>query len=206
MFTLCNIESAHQMKENCCKLFLKEDYEILSYLIDLKQYWLKSYGNELNAKMVFLLIQDMFNQIDAYVNNQTETRVFLRFGHAENIFPLATALGLFKEEDHLYASNFEYKLKRRFKSAYMSPFSSNIAFVLNKCKNNDFKMSVFVNELPLSQLDAGNLECSLNKNHSITSKLNKSVCDLEDLRNQLNNYIKYEYSDVCNLKIAKSEL
>jgi len=58
------------MPDNWCKIFVDEDYQIISYLNDLKQYWLKSYGNELNAKMVFILIQGEFVFRQAEVASQ----------------------------------------------------------------------------------------------------------------------------------------
>ena len=56
------------MPEIWCKLFISEDYQMLSYLNDLKQYCMKSYGNELNSKVVFILIKDMFNRIENHIN------------------------------------------------------------------------------------------------------------------------------------------
>jgi hypothetical protein len=56
------------MPENWCKLFISEDYQMLSYLNDLKQYWMKSYGNELNSKVIFIIIKDMFNRIENHIN------------------------------------------------------------------------------------------------------------------------------------------
>jgi multiple inositol-polyphosphate phosphatase/2,3-bisphosphoglycerate 3-phosphatase len=69
LFTLCNIEDAHNMTPNWCRLFNESDYEVLSYYYDLKAYWVKSYGNALNSKMMFLFIQDLFNEMDKAVRN-----------------------------------------------------------------------------------------------------------------------------------------
>lgn len=56
------------MPSNWCKLFRKEDYEVLAYLNDMKSYWIKSYGNEeINTKTVLLLIQDLFAELEKQI-------------------------------------------------------------------------------------------------------------------------------------------
>jgi len=70
LYTLCSIENAHRMPTNWCKLFADEDYTVISYLSDLKQYWKKSYGNEINSKPASLIIQDLFNEMDKHYRNE----------------------------------------------------------------------------------------------------------------------------------------
>ena len=70
LYTLCSIENAHRMPTNWCKLFADEDYAVISYLSDLKQYWKKSYGNEINSKPASLIIQDLFNEMDKHYRNE----------------------------------------------------------------------------------------------------------------------------------------
>lgn len=72
LFTLCNIESAHGMKENWCKLFEEEDYSVLAYLNDLKGYWMKSFGHKINSKMIFLVLKDLFAEMDKFINNDAK--------------------------------------------------------------------------------------------------------------------------------------
>ena len=72
LFTLCSIESVHRMPNNWCKLFVDEDYPVISYLSDLKQYWKKSYGNDINSKPAFLIIQDLFNEMNRHKRNEPE--------------------------------------------------------------------------------------------------------------------------------------
>ncbi len=57
------------MPKNWCKLFMDDDYETLMYLNDLKSYWIRSYGNkEINTKVVLLLIQDLFEEMEKHIN------------------------------------------------------------------------------------------------------------------------------------------
>ena len=97
-------------------------------------------------------------------------------------------------------------MNRKFKTGKFSPFSSNLAFVLNKCDDNDYKISVFLNELPVTLFNAGDLPCS-KQLLSTNSKLSGSVCSLKDFRSQLNNYIQAEFDQVCSLSAKfKQEL
>ena len=62
------------MKENWCKVFDKDDYEILAYHNDLKSYWLKSYGHEINSRVSLLLYKDLFKSIDNFILNKSQNR------------------------------------------------------------------------------------------------------------------------------------
>ncbi len=64
---MCNIEYAHRMEENWCKLFDKKDYETIGYYFDMKAYWIKSYGNGLNSKVMMLYIQDLVDQMEKMI-------------------------------------------------------------------------------------------------------------------------------------------
>jgi len=120
--------------------------------------------------------------------------VLLRFGHAENIIPLVTALGLYKNDKPLKARNFENNHDRKFKSSLLSPFSSNVAFVLQKCdSDSSFKVSLFVNELPVWQTkEAGGLECAAGEE--------RSECLFDALQKQLGKYLRFNFESDCNIK------
>lgn len=60
------------MASNWCKLFVESEYPVLSYLNDLKGYWMKSYGNKINSKMTFLLVQDFFKEIEKTIQNEAK--------------------------------------------------------------------------------------------------------------------------------------
>lgn len=72
IFTLCNIEHAHGMRENWCQLFDRKDYEPLGYMNDLKAYWLKAYGHRLNSKVMLLFVQDMFYQMEKAIRDDSD--------------------------------------------------------------------------------------------------------------------------------------
>ena len=70
IYGLCGIENAHKMKKNWCRLF-QNDYEleILSYYNDLKDYWIKSYGKEINYQIVQYIYKDLFDNFNLHFNN-----------------------------------------------------------------------------------------------------------------------------------------
>ena len=116
-----------------------------------------------------------------------------------------TALGLYRDESGLRVDNFEHNRKRRFRSGNLTPFSSNMAFVLHKCKPGDsstrsngtdttgenYKVTVLVNEMPISQLtNAGRLDCASGSAHD-------STCDYFALKKQLEHFLTPDYEEVC---------
>lgn len=60
---------AHRMKENWCKIFSPDDFEVLGYHNDLKSYWLKSYGHEVNSKVSLLLYKDLVSSMENFMQN-----------------------------------------------------------------------------------------------------------------------------------------
>ncbi len=72
LFTLCNIEHAHRMPENWCRLFHVDDYETLAYYNDLKGFWKKAYGHEINSKMAFPIIKDVFHEMEKFIQNKPD--------------------------------------------------------------------------------------------------------------------------------------
>jgi hypothetical protein len=116
----------------------------------------------------------------------------LRFGHAENIFPLVTSLGVFNNSISLDADNFELNKNRIYRNYRLSPFSSNVAFVLHKCKSYGYKVRVYLNELPLSEMNAGRLQCSGLDGDA-------STCDFDDFKNQMKEYLQLDLNSACSV-------
>jgi hypothetical protein len=153
--------------------------------------------------MIFFMIKDLFEQMEKSINNdENKLNVLLRFGHAENMYPFMTALGLFRDKMPLQSDNYQAHSTRNFKSGFLTPFSANVAFILHKCESNNelndsifdkFKINVLVNELPISKIkNAGELLCSKKNHHS-----DHKMCNYLDLRDQLNEYLNLDYEKVC---------
>ncbi|HTW02324.1 MAG TPA: histidine-type phosphatase [Streptosporangiaceae bacterium] len=83
-------------------------------------------GNDITYAMAGVLLDDMFAQIQAKADGTSQLIAVLRFTHAEEIFPLATLLGLpgsTKQEpvgtEYTYAGN-------PFRGANVAPMAANI--------------------------------------------------------------------------------
>jgi multiple inositol-polyphosphate phosphatase/2,3-bisphosphoglycerate 3-phosphatase len=60
------------MEHNWCKLFDKNDFRIIEYLNDLKNYWLRSYGHTINTYATCHLLLDWMKELDKFIENNQE--------------------------------------------------------------------------------------------------------------------------------------
>ena len=90
----------------------------------------------------------------------SHTAAIFQFGHSETVVQVFTALGLFKDQNPLLATNMLQMRDREFRTSKISPYSANIVFVLYACeemrhaddKDRDVKawvMRILVNEKPV---------------------------------------------------------
>jgi hypothetical protein len=97
--------------------------------------------------------------------------------------PLITNLNLFKDNIPLKSDNYHDVGDRLFKSSIISPFSSNIAMVLLKCNDSQFKIKLLLNELPVGFIKAGKLKCTGNG----TGNFKESICNHDIFKENLFN-------------------
>ncbi|KAM4703616.1 multiple inositol polyphosphate phosphatase 1 [Rhinophrynus dorsalis] len=194
-FFTCSFELAINNVENSpwCSLFDEEDAKVLEYLNDLKQYWKRAYGFDINRRSSCNLFQHIFQHLDTAVteskrSQQISTPVVMHFGHAETLLPLLSLMGLFKDEKPLMANNFTTQSERKFRSGHIVPYASNLAFVLYHCDlvetpSEEYQVQMLLNEnlLPLP--------------HS-----QQSVCLFEDLKKQYSHLLdSCHFKDECEL-------
>ncbi|CAH8588377.1 unnamed protein product [Heterobilharzia americana] len=145
-----------------CSLLTPSDFPIWEYSADLKHYWLKSYGYDLNYVQSCPLLGEILKQITEVVydfidggfnqSNPSLHRGSFWFGHAETVLPIVAALGIFNESvghsspHKLTADNFNERLKMiesddqsptMFRTSYVTPFAGNIAFMVYYCPDLD---------------------------------------------------------------------
>ncbi|THD20202.1 Multiple inositol polyphosphate phosphatase 1 [Fasciola hepatica] len=166
MYSVCSFEVAAEtnpfkQRSPWCDFFRPSELPIYEYMADLKHYWLKSYGYELNYVQSCPLVGEMLSQIRQaaylYKTSRSEDRSARRvpqatfwFGHAETLLPVVAALGLFNDSvgaselQHLTADGFDHwQAKRRmnpspptmFRSGHIAPFAGNLALQLYHCPN-----------------------------------------------------------------------
>lgn len=188
MYVACVFEYAIFERDNTwCSVFTEEDFEVLEYYQDLKHYWKRGYGHDINHKMacnlLAVILRDIKNSLN--VSSISRKKGFFRFAHGETLQPLYCMLELFKEDEHMRADNFHKKSQRLYRLSKIAPFGGNIALVVYNCSEGEseideesFQVEVLVNEQPVSVPCCGPGKCSLRKFLKCFEDITKN-CDME---------------------------
>ena len=121
-----------------CEVFDEADLKVLEYLNDLKLYWDRSYGREINYKMGCPLYAEVIESFERFLQSGKPHGVF-RFAHTGTVIPLLTMLGLYNDSVPPRADNFDQQADRKFRVSDIVPMGGNVAFVLYKCKQKSPK-------------------------------------------------------------------
>ncbi|XP_066521443.1 multiple inositol polyphosphate phosphatase 1b [Hoplias malabaricus] len=153
-FFLCSYEFAIKSENSpWCNLLDKMDAEVLEYKNDLKQYWKRGYGHDINCKSSCYLFHDLFKRLDQasydYRFGEMTKVVSIQVGHAETLLPLLSLMGFFKDEKPLKAENFSQQQSRKFCSSQIVPYAANLLFVLYECSEG-LRLQFFLNEKPMT--------------------------------------------------------
>ncbi|KAI5103173.1 multiple inositol polyphosphate phosphatase 1 precursor, partial [Silurus meridionalis] len=153
-FFLCSYEFAIKSKNSpWCNLLDEVDARVLEYKNDLKQYWKRGYGHEINRKSCCILFHDIFRRLDQasydYRFGEATKAVTIQVGHGETLLPLLSLMGFFRDETPLTAKNFPQQQSRKFRSSRIVPYAANLLFVLYECTDG-LRLQVFLNEKPVT--------------------------------------------------------
>ncbi|XP_019363302.1 PREDICTED: multiple inositol polyphosphate phosphatase 1 isoform X4 [Gavialis gangeticus] len=193
-FFTCSFELAlKNVTSPWCSIFDEEDAKVLEYLNDLKQYWKRGYGYDINSRSSCILFQDIFQKLDKAVSESKSSMpisspVILQFGHAETLLPLLALMGFFKDDQPLTANNFNKQMNRKFRTGRIVPYASNLVFVLYHCDQaktpkEEYQVQILLNE-KLMQLP-----------HS-----GKTVSFYADLKNHYKDILQNcHFNEVCKL-------
>ncbi|XP_062287090.1 multiple inositol polyphosphate phosphatase 1-like [Scomber scombrus] len=155
-FYLCAYEFAIKtVNSPWCQLFDEEDARVMEYANDLKQFWKRGYGHDINSKSSCILFHDLFSRLDKAANEsksgqQVTEAVTVQIGHAETLLPLLTLLGFFKDNDTLTSTNYINQSERSFRTSLMLPYAANLVFVLYDCGGGDLRLQPLLNEKPVT--------------------------------------------------------
>ncbi|CAH1785086.1 unnamed protein product [Owenia fusiformis] len=160
VYTTCGFETGLLgLDSGWCYLLEDRDLEVVEYLMELKHYWVTSYGYELGYSISCPILSSIFNGFDeaiqAIQTGNRYTKAVFRFGHAETIMPFLCLLGLFKDPLPLSAENFAQHNNRQFRTSLMAPMAANIGLNLYRCQCNgqenveDYMVELVVNEQKL---------------------------------------------------------
>ncbi|XP_038847050.1 multiple inositol polyphosphate phosphatase 1b isoform X2 [Salvelinus namaycush] len=151
-FFLCSYEFAiKSLNSAWCNLFDETDAQVLEYKNDLKQYWKRGYGHDINRKSSCNLFHDLFNRLDQAAREirfgHVSEAVSIQVGHAETLLPLLALMGFFRDETALTADNFDVQNGRTFRTSRIVPYAANLLFVLYDCSEG-LRLQFLLNETP----------------------------------------------------------
>ncbi|KAJ8013995.1 hypothetical protein DPEC_G00035630 [Dallia pectoralis] len=154
-FYLCAYEFAIKtINSPWCQLLDTEDALVLEYANDLKQFWKRGYGQDINSKSSCVLFHDVFSRLDRVASeirsgSDVTEAVTIQVGHAETLLPLLTLLGFFKDSMPLTSSSYVKQRQRAFRTSKISPYAANLVLVLYDC-SGDLRLQAVLNEKPLA--------------------------------------------------------
>ncbi|XP_035262811.1 multiple inositol polyphosphate phosphatase 1b [Anguilla anguilla] len=153
-FYLCSYEfSIKSVNSPWCNLFNEVDAKVLEYANDLKQYWKRAYGHDINRKSSCILFHDVFSRLDQAANEirfgHVTEAVTVQVGHAETLLPLLSLMGFFRDETPLTADNYVLQGNRTFHTSRIVPYAANLVFVLYDCEEG-LRLQFLLNERPLA--------------------------------------------------------
>ncbi|XP_038593826.1 multiple inositol polyphosphate phosphatase 1-like [Micropterus salmoides] len=155
-FYLCAYEFAIKtVNSPWCQLFDEVDAQVMEYANDLKQFWKRAYGYDINSKSSCILFHDVFSRLDKAAKEnksgqQVTEAVTVQVGHAETLLPLLTLLGFSKDNDTLTSTNYATQAKRSFRTSHTLPYAANLLLVLYDCGGGDLRLQPLLNEKPVT--------------------------------------------------------
>lgn len=173
MLTACAFEVAVFDKyDGWCPLFSPADIDVFAYIGDLEDYWERSYGSEFGYKISSVILQDIVTTMQGVIAKNSSDYEFqkgyFRFGHAEDIIPMTTLLGLFKSDYPLTANLSQSQIQSRtWSGSVISPFSANLAFILYECSGDTYRVKLTHNEVEYTFPGCDDLFCPFDQFTSI---------------------------------------
>ncbi|XP_074531291.1 multiple inositol polyphosphate phosphatase 1-like [Halichoeres trimaculatus] len=155
-FYLCAYEFAiKELNSPWCQLFDEDDAKVMEYASDLREFWKRGYGHDINSKSSCNLFHDLTDRLDKAarekkLGQQVTEAVTIQVGHADTLLPLLTLMGFFKDNDTLTSTNYATQTHRTFRTSHMLPYAANFLLVLYDCGNGDLRLQPLLNEKPVT--------------------------------------------------------
>ncbi|XP_075997902.1 multiple inositol polyphosphate phosphatase 1-like [Genypterus blacodes] len=154
-FDLCAYEfTINAVTSPWCWLFDEADAQVVEYANDLKEFWKRGYGHDINRKSSCLLFHDVFSRLEKAANEsksgqQVTEAVTIQVGHADTLLPLLTLLGFFNDTDALTSTNYLTQARRSFRTGRMLPYAANFLLALFDCGEGELRLQPLLNERPV---------------------------------------------------------
>ncbi|KAM6922391.1 multiple inositol polyphosphate phosphatase 1a [Lycodopsis pacificus] len=186
-FYLCAYEFAiRTVNSPWCRLFDEVDAQVMEYANDLKQFWKRAYGYDINRKSSCILFHDAFSRLDKAAEEnksgqQVTEAVTVQVGHAETLLPLLTLLGFFEDSEALTSKNYATQAQRSFRTSHMLPYAANLVLVLYDCGGGDLRLQPLLNEKPVTFPGLNNQQASIPRYQDVREHYRELLqgCDFE---------------------------
>ena len=164
-----------------CSVFTMDDLKLWQFSNDLEYYYTYGYGSkEITHQMTQPLFEDLFSHFDKLVSNTTILKSsILNFGHDSTVQTLLSALGLFRDDHNLLASDWPDDYS--WKTSHIVPFATNIGIILYQCQAEDYKVMMLHNEKMVKQPACGDV-----------------LCSLKQFKYFYRNYLEIDFNQVCD--------
>ncbi|XP_061692593.1 multiple inositol polyphosphate phosphatase 1-like [Syngnathoides biaculeatus] len=153
---LCAYELAiRNVNSPWCECLDDVDAQVVEYANDLRQFWKRGYGHDINRMSSCILFHDVFSRLDKVASErlsgqQVTEAVTIQVGHGETLLPLYTLLGFFKDDEPLTSSNYASQRQRSFRPSLMLPYAANLLLALYDCEEGDLRLQPLINEKPVT--------------------------------------------------------
>ncbi|AWP13889.1 putative multiple inositol polyphosphate phosphatase 1-like [Scophthalmus maximus] len=134
-FYLCAYEFAIKaVNSPWCRLFDGDDAKVMEYASDLREFWKRGHGYDINRKSSCILVHDARTsdlKLQFLSGQQVTEAVTVQVGNADTLLPLLTLLGFFKDSEALTSSNYATQTHRSFRTSHVLPHAANLLLVLS---------------------------------------------------------------------------
>ena len=190
MYNACSFERARNWagskQSPWCAVFRAEDFQVLEYWYDMKEYYRTGYGHQIHEKLGCVPIKDLVKAFSERVEKNSElppSGTFL-LSHDTLLNQVVAFLGLYHDQDKLRETGFHTMKDRKWRVTKFSPFASNLGAVLYRCSSGErHRVQLFLNEnlLPLDTWGCDADSCSWRQfmskfGHVLTNCKQRRLC------------------------------
>jgi len=146
IWDMCRYEKAWKPAEGSpwCSIFSESDLELFEFQEDLKYYYNDGAAYNITAQMTQPLFKDLFDKIDEIIveggQEGSASKSVLNFAHSETVQPFMTALGLYKDQEDLLASDWgTERQEHQWQVARIASFATNVGILIFECEASQKK-------------------------------------------------------------------
>jgi len=140
MWDMCRFEKAWFPSDVSpwCLVFTDEDLKLFEFQEDLKYYYNDGPAHNITAEMTQPLFADLFAKIDEMRNSEDVNVSILNFAHSETLQPFMTALGLYRDQEDLLASDWGTpRQEHKWETSKIASFATNVGIVVFECEASE---------------------------------------------------------------------